>query len=177
METAVFGGGCFWCTEAVFEELKGVNAVESGYAGGSMDNPSYEDVSGRETGHAEVIKVEFDPNVIAYRDLLDVFFSAHDPTTMNRQGNDVGNQYRSVIFYTTPEQKKQAEDFMRELAASGKYKNPIVTELKPLEQFYKAETHHQNFYKNNQESPYCQVIINPKINKLKKEHGGLLKNP
>lgn len=174
-EIAVFGGGCFWCTEAVFEELEGVISVTSGYAGGKIRNPSYENVSDGETGHAEVIRIEYDSQKISYNDLLTVFFYTHDPTTLNQQGTDIGEQYRSMIFYTDKNQKNQAEKFIQELTSSAAYKNPIVTEIKPLENFYKAEDYHQNFYKNNPEKPYCQVVIAPKVEKLRQRFKELLR--
>ncbi len=173
-EIAVFGGGCFWCTEAVFQELKGVVSVMPGYAGGRMKNPTYEDVSSGRTGHAEVIKIEFNPEQIAYRDLLTVFFASHDPTTRNRQGNDVGTQYRSVIFYATEGQKREAEKFIKELDEPGS--KPVVTEIQPLGEFYSAEKYHQNYYKENFRQPYCELIINPKLKKLKEGYRELLKD-
>lgn len=169
LERAVFGGGCFWCTEAVFQMLRGVVSVTSGYAGGDIDNPSYEQVSGGSTGHAEVIQVDFDPSVISYRDLLEVFFSSHNPTTLNRQGNDVGAQYRSIIFYTSEEQKLQAEEYIKEIILQKKFTDPIVTEIRPLTEFYPAEGYHQDYYNENKDAPYCQLVINPKLEKLKKE--------
>jgi peptide-methionine (S)-S-oxide reductase len=178
IETIVFGGGCFWCTEAVFEELKGVVSVLPGYSGGATKNPTYESIhSGKPTsdeqaGHAEVIKVEFDPAIIAFRDLLTVFFAMHDPTTLNRQGADVGSEYRSAVFYTAEQQKLETEKFIEELSQSGP---KVVTEVKPLDVFYPAEESNRQFYKNNTESPYCQVVINPKMEKLKKRFNELLK--
>lgn len=174
-EIAVFGGGCFWCTEAVFKMLKGVISVASGYAGGDMPNPSYEEVSGGATGHAEVIKIEFNPQVISFNDLLAVFFGTHDPTSLNKQGNDVGEQYRSVVLYTIPEQKKQAENYIRELNESSKEGRPIVTEVKPLEKFFEAEDYHRDYYEKNKDKPYCQVVINPKLKKAKEQFSALLK--
>ncbi|MBI5153283.1 MAG: peptide-methionine (S)-S-oxide reductase MsrA [Parcubacteria group bacterium] len=174
-ESAVFGGGCFWCTEAVFSELRGVISVESGYAGGGIENPDYRAVSSGVTGHAEVIKVEYNPEEISYRDLLEVFFSSHDPTTMNRQGNDVGEEYRSVIFYTSDEQKEAAEAYVKEFIETKTYSAPIVTQIFPLDTFYKAEEYHQDYYQNNKEAPYCQIVINPKLEKLRKQHAKLLK--
>lgn len=165
---AIFGGGCFWCTEAVFVRLRGVIKVMSGYAGGRPANPDYESVSTGSTGHAEVLQIEFDPELISYQDLLEVFFTSHDPTTLNRQGNDIGDQYRSVIFYTTPEQKQLAE------AAVKKIDN-AVTEVKPLDTFYPAEDHHQNYYHTHRSAPYCQIVIDPKIAQLEKKFGRLLK--
>jgi len=173
--TAVFGGGCFWCTEATFEMLKGVHSVIPGYAGGSSLNPTYEAVCGGTTGHAEVIKIEFDPGVITYEDLLTVFFSVHDPTTPNRQGNDVGTQYRSIILYTNEEQKQQAEQFIQKLQNKEFTGRLIVTEVRPLEHFYEAENYHHHYFKNNPEKAYCQLVIDPKVTKLKKRFGELVK--
>jgi peptide-methionine (S)-S-oxide reductase len=172
---AVFGGGCFWCTEAVFDELRGVKSVVSGYAGGSTKNPTYEEVCGGRTGHAEVIKIEFDPGEIAFKDLLTVFFATHDPTTLNRQGNDVGTQYRSAIFYANEEQKRDAEAFIKELNDSKATGKPVVTTLEPLDEFYEAEDYHQKYYANNPYQPYCQYTIPPKLNKLHKQFSDLLK--
>ena len=173
---AVFGGGCCWCTEAVFDELRGVKSVVSGYAGGSTKNPSYEEVCGGRTGHAEVIKIEFDPGEIAFKDLLTVFFATHDPTTLNRQGNDVGTQYRSAVFYANEEQKREAEAFIKELNDSKAFGKPVVTTLEPLGEFYEAEDYHQKYYVNNPYQPYCQYLIPPKLNKLHKQFGALLKS-
>lgn len=174
-EIAVFAGGCFWCTEAVFRELKGVSRVTSGYAGGDMKNPNYEAVSSGRTGHAEVVKIEFDPSGIPYKDLLEIFFATHDPTTRNRQGADVGTQYRSMIFYTSDKQKKVAEEYIKELATSDKYKSSIVTELQQFDQFYPAEDYHQDYYAQNSQAPYCQLMISPKIEKLRKEYKNAVK--
>lgn len=173
---AVFGGGCFWCTEAVFDELRGVKSVVSGYAGGSTKNPTYEEVCGGGTGHAEVIKIDFDPTEIAFKDLLTVFFATHDPTTLNRQGNDVGTQYRSAIFYADEEQKREAEAFIKELNDSKVFGKPVVTTLEPLGEFYEAEDYHQKYYANNPYQPYCQYMIPPKLNKLHKQFSALLKS-
>lgn len=178
LEIAVFGGGCFWCTEAVFGELKGVKSVMPGYAGGTSPNPTYESVCGGKTGHAEVIKIEYDPSQISYKDLLTVFFATHDPTAMNRQGADVGTQYRSVILYTTEEQKREAEEFILDLnqpAPDQKAGKPVVTEMKPLDKFFPAENYHREYYQKNQDAPYCQVVINPKLKKLYKRFAKLLK--
>jgi peptide-methionine (S)-S-oxide reductase len=175
-EIAVFGGGCFWCTEAVFKELKGVYGVLPGYAGGTVPNPTYEEVSGGQTGHAECIQIEYDPKEIKYTDLLTVFFGSHDPTTINRQGNDVGTQYRSVIFYTTEDQKKGAEEFIKELNDSNKMGSPIVTEVEPLDKFYVAENYHRDYFAKNKDAPYCQLVINPKLEKVEKNFADLLKN-
>lgn len=163
---AVFGGGCFWCTEAVFGELKGVEAVVPGYAGGHTDNPTYYQVCNESTGHAEVVKIEFDPTVISYRQLLEVFFKTHDPTTLNRQGADQGTRYRSIILYVSDEQRDQGANFIRELDTPG---NRIVTEVVELNQFYEAEEGHKQFYKANSDSMYCQVIIRPKLKKMREE--------
>ncbi len=168
METAVFGGGCFWCLEAIFNRLKGVSKVTSGYAGGQTAKPTYEQVCSGKTGHAEVIKVDYDPAVISYHDLLQVFFKAHDPTTLNRQGADFGTQYRSIILYSDVAQKAAAEAFMAEIKASGDHKQAVVTELKPLEAFYSAEDYHQNYYQRNTGKGYCQAVIAPKLAKLLK---------
>ncbi len=174
-EVAIFGGGCFWCTEAVFESLKGVQSVVSGYAGGTVPNPTYELVSGGKTGHAEVIKIEFDPAQISFRDLLTVFFATHDATTRNRQGNDVGTQYRSIILYSGDAQRRAAEDFIARLDASTKEGNPVVTEVAPLTDFYEAENYHKEYYKTHPDQPYCELIIAPKLEKVQKEFGELLK--
>lgn len=175
-EIAVFGGGCFWCTEAVFDELRGVQSVVSGYAGGAAKNPTYEQVCSGQTGHAEVIKIEFDPGQISFRDLMTVFFATHDPTTLNRQGNDAGTQYRSAILYANDEQKQQAAAFIKELDDAKTFKNPVVTTLEPLAEFYPAEDYHQKFYANNPYQPYCQYTIPPKLNKLHKQFSELLKS-
>lgn len=174
-EVAVFGGGCFWCTEAVFQMLKGVISVTPGYTGGTTQNPSYEEVSAGVTGHAEVIRIEYDPALIAYRDLLTVFFASHDPTTLNRQGNDVGTQYRSVIFYTTEDQKDIAQKQIEKIDASSPEGGKVVTEIHPLEDFYPAEEYHKNYYVQNSDKPYCQLIINPKLEKIQEEFANLLK--
>ena len=174
-ETAVFGGGCFWCTEAVFRKLKGVKSVTPGYAGGQTANPTYKEVSTHQTGHAEVIKVEFDPSAIPYHDLLEIFFSSHDPTQLNRQGNDVGRQYRSAVFYTREEQKDTAEKMLKDLDQSGTYHRPIVTEIMKLDAFYPAEDYHQNYYEKNASQPYCQLVISPKLQELKAKYANKLK--
>jgi peptide-methionine (S)-S-oxide reductase len=167
-EMAVLGGGCFWCLEAVFEQLRGVERVESGYSGGNLPDPSYEQVCSGRTGHAEAVRVSFDPAVVSYRELLEVFFATHDPTTLNRQGPDVGTQYRSAIFYQTPEQRQTAEALIAELNAQKIWDNPIVTEVVPLEQFYPAEAYHQGYFRNHPNQGYCQVMITPKVAKLRK---------
>jgi peptide-methionine (S)-S-oxide reductase len=179
MKTAVFGGGCFWCTEAVFQMLKGVSKVESGYAGGNPpaggDAPSYEAVSSGSTGHAEVIRVTYDPAIISYEDLLTVFFGSHDPTTPNRQGADVGEQYRSIILYESEEDKATAERVAKEIQESLTDGSRVVTQILPLGKFYKAEDYHQNYFKTNTSAPYCQLIIEPKIEKVKKRFAELVR--
>ncbi|MBX4205268.1 MAG: peptide-methionine (S)-S-oxide reductase MsrA [Candidatus Doudnabacteria bacterium] len=174
LETAVFGGGCFWCTEAIFTRLRGVESVESGYAGGSTANPTYEQVSSGDTGHAESIKIEFDPSQIKYEDLLNVFFTMHDPTTLNRQGHDIGPQYRSAVFYISDEQKVTAENFIKQLATDKVYDDPIVTEVTKLDKFWPAESYHQRYYETNQDKPYCSFVISPKIAKLRQKFAPLL---
>lgn len=173
-QTAVFGGGCFWCTEAVFKMLKGVYSVTPGYSGGSKINPTYDEVSSGTTGHAECTKIEFDFDIVSYRDLLTVFFGSHDPTTLNRQGADVGTQYRSVIFYTTLEQKEIAESFIKEINDSNTDGRKIVTEVEPLREFYEAEDYHKDYYERNKNAPYCEVVINPKLEKVMKNFANLL---
>jgi len=175
LQSAVFGGGCFWCGEALFERLKGVESVRAGYAGGTKENPTYKEVSSGEAGHAEVIRVEYDPAIISYDTLLSVFFSTHDSTTLNRQGNDVGAQYRSAVFYTDEQQKEDTEKFVKKLEEEKVFENPIVTEIKPLTKFYEAEGYHQAYYKKNKDAPYCKVVIDPKIQKLKAQYEHLLK--
>jgi len=172
---AVFGGGCFWCTEAVFERLKGVVSVMPGYAGGKRPNPTYEQVCTGATGHAEVIRVEYDPAKISFRDLLAVFFSTHDPTTLNQQGHDVGTQYRSIILYADEDQKREAESVINELATSRQFRDPIVTEVKPLETFYEAEDYHREYFRRNESQPYCQFVISPKVGKFQQRFRELLK--
>ena len=167
---ATLGGGCFWCLEAIFSELKGVTKAESGYSGGSVTNPSYEDVCTDETGHAEVVQITFDPKIVSYREILQVFFSIHDPTTLNRQGADVGTQYRSVIFYHDDLQKKIAEEVFKEITKSKIWEKPIVTQLAPLEKFYKAESFHQSYFKNNPGQGYCQIVVAPKVAKFRKQY-------
>jgi peptide-methionine (S)-S-oxide reductase len=167
-ETATFGGGCFWCTEAIFRSLKGVGTVESGYSGGKTKNPTYQEVCTGETGHAEVIQITFDPKVIGFRELLEVFWETHDPTTLNRQGADVGTQYRSAIFYHSPEQKEIAEKYKAELNKEKIFNGPIVTEITPFDKFYKAENYHQDYFENNRTQGYCQMVIVPKIEKFRK---------
>jgi peptide-methionine (S)-S-oxide reductase len=173
-EIAIFGGGCFWCTEAVFKMLRGVFSVLPGYAGGTTKNPTSSQVSTGVTGHVECVKVEFNPKEISYIDLLTVFFASHDPTSLNKQGNDVGTQYRSVVFYTTPEQKTVAEMFIKELNDSSQLGKAIVTTIEPLTIFYVAENYQHDFYENNKQAPYCQIIINPKLDKVQKQFAHLL---
>jgi peptide-methionine (S)-S-oxide reductase len=167
-EQATLGGGCFWCLEAVFEQLRGVEKVESGYAGGSMPNPTYKTVCGGDTGHAEVVRITFDPTVISYRELLDVFFAIHDPTTPNRQGNDVGTQYRSVVFTHSPEQRTTADAVVSELTAANAFADPIVTQVLPAPEFYGAEEYHQGYYRANPAQGYCQAVVGPKVAKARK---------
>ena len=174
-ETALLGGGCFWCLEAVFDDLAGVSSVESGYAGGARPNPSYDDVCGGRTGHAEVVRITFDPAVLSFRDLLTVFFTIHDPTTQNRQGNDVGTQYRSVVFCATPEQRATATAIVAELGAAKLWRDPIVTEIADAAIFFPAEDHHQAYYARNAGQPYCQVVVAPKVAKFRKSFAGRLK--
>jgi peptide-methionine (S)-S-oxide reductase len=174
-ETIVFGGGCFWCTEAVFESLKGVISVTPGYSGGEKESPTYTQVSNGNTGHAECIKIKYDPEIISFYDLLSVFFNTHNPTTLNRQGADVGEQYRSVIFYTKLEQKEEAEKLIRELEEKKAFEDEIVTEVKPLDKFYPAEEYHQDYYEKNKGAQYCELIITPKLEKLQKNYENLLK--
>ncbi len=175
LQRMTVGGGCFWCTEAVFDQIKGVEKVVSGYSGGNVPGtPTYREVCSGLTGHAEVIQVSFDPNIISYKELLEIFMTSHDPTTLNRQGADMGTQYRSVIFYHDNEQKEIAEKVLEEMASH--YDNPIVTELSPLEKFFPAEKDHQDYYKNNPSQGYCRVVISPKIAKLRKMHADKLKS-
>ena len=174
-ETAVFGGGCFWCTEAIFKSLRGVFEVTPGYAGGTTKNPTYYDLHEAETGHAEVIKIKFDPKVIPYSVLLDIFWHTHNPTTPNMQGNDRGTEYRSIILYTSPEQKKQAEEALAKLQKSGEFSSPIVTEIQPLIIFYEAESYHKDYYNKNQNAPYCELVINPKLQHLRELYSDKLK--
>jgi methionine-S-sulfoxide reductase len=168
VETATLGSGCFWCTEAVFQQLKGVKTVVSGYSGGSVPNPSYEQVCTGATGHAEVIQVTFDPKVIGFGELLKVFWASHDPTTLNRQGNDFGTQYRSAIFYHTPKQKEQAEDYMKKITDAKVFDAPIVTEIVPFTEFYPAEGYHQDYWNRNPQKSYCRAVIPAKLEKLRK---------
>jgi peptide-methionine (S)-S-oxide reductase len=167
-EVATLGGGCFWCLEAVYDDLKGVDSVESGYMGGKTANPTYEQVCSGDTGHAEVIRLTFDPAVVSFKEILEVFFVIHDPTTRDRQGNDVGTQYRSAIFYHSAEQKAVAEQVIKNLSAARIYDDPIVTEVAPASQFYIAETYHQEYYQRNPAQPYCAYVVRPKVAKFRK---------
>lgn len=175
MEKVAFGGGCFWCTEAVFTMLKGVSKVLPGYAGGKAEDATYEKVSTGNTLHAEVIYLEYNPQEVKFRNLLTVFFASHDPSTLNRQGNDVGPQYRSVVFYSTEEQKNLTKEIIKEIDASNPEGNPVVTEVVPLEAFYEAENYHQDYYATHPDQAYCRVIINPKLEKIQKDFSALLK--
>ncbi len=175
LEVATFAGGCFWCTEAVFDQLKGVVKVESGYSGGNVPNPSYEDVCSGDTGHAESIQITFDPQVVSFNDLLHIFFTTHDPTTLNRQGADVGTQYRSAVLYHNPEQERIAKEVMQEFEKGKVWKKGIVTQLVPFQAFYKAEDYHQEYYARNSRQPYCRVVIEPKIAKLREHYREKLK--
>ncbi|HVX13271.1 MAG TPA: peptide-methionine (S)-S-oxide reductase MsrA [Pirellulales bacterium] len=177
LEKATFGSGCFWCSEAVFQQLKGVRSVVSGYSGGITENPTYKQVCTGETGHAEVIQITFDPNEIAYPELLEVFWETHDPTTLNRQGNDVGTQYRSAIFYHTPRQKELAEHYKKKLEEEHAFRKPIVTEITEFSEFYPAEQNHQDYYNLNKSQPYCMAVIRPKVSKVKKVFREKLKDP
>jgi len=167
-EIAVFGSGCFWCSEAVFKEIRGVLSVEPGYSGGELLNPSYEQVCSGQTGHAEVVHVEFDPTLVTYQELLEVFFSIHDPTSLNRQGNDVGTQYRSIILTTTPEQQKIAQATLLSLSESGAYPKPLVTQIEPLTTFFPAEEYHRDYFAKNPLQGYCMMVVKPKVDKFKK---------
>lgn len=172
---ATFGSGCFWCTEAIFNDLKGVRQVTSGYAGGIKPQPTYEEVSSGQTGHAEVVQIAFDPNVVSYEQLLEVFFLTHNPTTLNRQGNDVGTQYRSVVFYHDEAQRAAVEKVRTNIEAEKIYDHPLVTTLEPYKEFFPAEDYHQNYFANNPDQPYCQVVIDPKVAKFRKKFSSLQK--
>lgn len=175
METITLGGGCFWCIEAVYSELKGVQTAESGYSGGKIDNPTYEQVCSGATGYAEVVQIIFNPEIVTFKEILELFFTIHDPTTLNRQGNDVGSQYRSVIFYHSEEQKQIIEEMISVLDSSKKWSNPVVTEVTSFDKFYQAEEYHQNYFKLNSSQPYCRVVIEPKVNKFRKLYLSQLK--
>lgn len=176
LQLATVGGGCFWCTEAVFLQVKGVQKVESGYMGGKVKNPTYREVCSGLTGHAEVIQITFDPTVVSYEEVLEIFWNTHDPTTLNRQGADEGTQYRSVVFYHNAQQKEVAEAYKKQLAAAGTFKDPIVTEISAAAEFYVAEDYHQNYYALNPNQGYCQYVIRPKVDKFKKQYAAKLKN-
>jgi peptide-methionine (S)-S-oxide reductase len=175
LETATLAGGCFWCLEAVFDELVGVHDVVSGYSGGRRPDPTYEQVCTGVTGHAEVVQIQFDPEVTSYRDILGVFFSIHDPTSLNRQGADVGTQYRSAIFYHTPEQKKVAEEMIRDIESEQVFDSPVVTQVVPFETFYEAEPYHQEYFRRNPQQPYCAAVVAPKVSKFRSRYISLLK--
>lgn len=175
IKTVILGGGCFWCTEAVFDRLKGVQEVIPGYAGGNVENPSYDQVSMGKTNHAESIKITYDPNIISFEQILEVFFATHDPTTLNKQGADEGTQYRSVIFYQDDEQKSIAEKMIKEKNESGEFDSPIVTTLEKFDEFYTAEEYHQRYYDNNPQNPYCSIVISPKVKKLFEKFPELVK--
>lgn len=176
-DTATFGNGCFWCTEAIFSQLKGVTRVESGYSGGSLPNPTYIDVTSGETGHAEVIQIGYDPDIVSYESLLEVFWSTHNPTTLNRQGADVGTQYRSVIFYHNGQQRQLAMEYKEKLDNSRAWEDPIVTEISPYKDFYKAEDYHQRYFERNRNAPYCTFVIVPKLEKFRKVFSDRLAKP
>lgn len=175
LAVATFGNGCFWCTEAIFQQLKGVETVLPGYTGGEVKNPTYKEVCTGSTGHAEAIQITYDPAVISYRELLDVFFYTHDPTTLNRQGGDVGTQYRSAIFFHNKEQESDAKIIIAQLTEEGVYDDPIVTEVSPIDVFYQAEDYHRNYYNNNKNQGYCRAVINPKLDKFMKKYGSKTK--
>ena len=175
LEKATLGGGCFWCLEAVYQELEGVEEIVSGYAGGHVPNPTYEQVCEKKTGHAEVVQVSFDPSRVSYREILEIFFATHDPTTLNRQGNDVGPQYRSIILTHDDNQRRVATDLLAELAAERAFEDPIVTEIVPLTEFYPAELYHRNYYRQHRLQPYCTFVISPKVAKIRKKFANRLK--
>ena len=176
MQIATFGGGCFWCTEAIFQRLKGVKSAIPGYSGGDLPSPTYEEVSEGVTGHAEAVQIEFDPSLIPYRKLLEVFFYTHDPTTPNQQGNDMGPQYRSSVFYHSAEQKSLSEEFIQELTERRVFDRPIVTEVEPFKNFYEADDYHKNYYEKNKDAMYCNYVIGPKIHKLIEKYGNDIKD-
>jgi len=176
LETATLGAGCFWCVEAVFDALKGVESVESGYSGGHTENPTYREVCSETTGHAEVAQIKFNPDEISFKEILQVFFTVHDPTTLNRQGNDIGSSYRSAIFYHSDEQKKIAEEVIEEITTEGIYDNPIVTEVTAFDKFFVAEDYHQEYFVNNPNQPYCAAVVEPKVAKFRQKFVNRLKN-
>jgi peptide-methionine (S)-S-oxide reductase len=175
LETATLAAGCFWCVEAIFDDLKGVEDVVSGYSGGHTENPTYQQVCSESTGHAEVIQIRFDPTVISFKEILQIFFTVHDPTTLNRQGNDIGTSYRSAIFYHSDEQRRVAEDVIAEFTAEGVYDNPIVTEVQPFDKFWPAENYHQEYFANNPSQPYCAAVVAPKVAKFRQKFLSRLK--
>lgn len=175
IQTATLGNGCFWCTEAIFQQVEGVVSVTSGYSGGHTDNPDYKSVCTGETGHAECLEIRFDESVLPFEKLLEIFWETHDPTTLNRQGNDTGTQYRSVIFFHNDQQKQIAEKYIRQLNQSGIFANPVVTTLEPFKVFYPAEKYHQDYYLLNKNAPYCQFVVKPKVEKFRKEFGEIIK--
>ncbi|CAN5205042.1 peptide-methionine (S)-S-oxide reductase MsrA [soil metagenome] len=175
LETATLGAGCFWCVEPIFDDLRGVEAVVSGYSGGHAENPTYQQVCSETTGHAEVIQVKFNPEEISFKEILQIFFSVHDPTTLNRQGNDVGTSYRSAIFYHSDEQKRVADEVIKEVTEEGIYDNPIVTQVAPFDKFYVAENYHQEYFANNPNQPYCAAVVAPKVAKFRKKFVDRLK--
>lgn len=175
-ETATLAGGCFWCLEAVYENLRGIHEIQSGYAGGTTPNPTYEQVCSGATGHAEVVRLTYDPSVVSYREIIEIFFTIHDPTTLDRQGGDVGTQYRSAIFYHSPEQKETAESVRDALVAQGLWSDPVVTEIVPLERFYPAESYHDDYFRLHPNQPYCRMVIEPKVAKFRKHYLDRLKS-
>ncbi len=175
LETATLAAGCFWCVEPIYDDLKGVESVESGYSGGHKENPTYREVCSETTGHAEVIRINFDSREVSYKEILQVFFAVHDPTTLNRQGNDIGSSYRSAIFYHSDEQKRVAEEVIKEVTAEGVFDNPIVTEVKPFDKFYIAEDYHHEYFTNNPNQPYCAAVVAPKVAKFRKKFVDRLK--
>jgi peptide-methionine (S)-S-oxide reductase len=171
LQQAIFGGGCFWCIEAIFQRVQGVESVASGYMGGTNPNPTYKQVCGGDTGHVEVVKITFNPEQVSYRELLDIFFTVHDPTTLNRQGNDAGTQYRSVIFYTSDEQRRASEEFISQLESSKAFGAPVITAVEPAAEFYQAEDYHQNYFNDNRYQPYCMFVVGPKVQKFQQKFG------
>ncbi len=176
IKTCILAGGCFWCLEAAFQDINGIKNVEPGYSGGTVKNPSYEEVCADITGHAESVRITYDDDVISYSDILELFFEMHDPTTLNQQGNDIGTQYRSAVFYLNKEQKEKAISFIKKLEENHEFNNPIVTAVEQFTNFYPAENYHKNYYKNNPQNPYCRYVISPKIQKLREHHSPILKN-
>lgn len=175
LQQAIFGGGCFWCIEAVFQRVQGVESAVSGYMGGVNPNPTYKQVCNGDTGHVEVVKISFNPEQVSYRELLDIFFTVHDPTTLNRQGNDAGTQYRSVIFFTSDEQRREAEEFISRLESSKAFNSPVVTTVEPATEFYQAEDYHQNYFNDNRYQPYCMFVVGPKVQKFQQKFGEKLR--